>query len=112
MKKALLAVGLLVGSNTFMNLAWYGHLKFKSAPLVVAVLASWGIALAEYSLQVPANRIGNEVLSVTQLKIIQEVISLTTFAVVAVLLFREKPTLNHAISFVLIVGVAYFGAKK
>src|SRR6266404_9867460 len=70
---------LLLASNTFMTLAWYGHLRFKKAPLVVAVLASWGIAFFEYTLQVPANRIGFGALDLAQLKIFQEVITLTVF---------------------------------
>ena len=112
MKRTLTAIGLLICSNTFMNLAWYGHLKFKGKALPVVILASWGIAFFEYCFQVPANRIGNETLSVTQLKVIQEVISLSTFAVFAVLMFKEKPTINHGIAFVLLIAAAYFATKS
>jgi len=112
MKKIVAAVGLLVCSNTFMNLAWYGHLKFKDKPLLVVILASWGIALFEYCFQVPANRIGNDVLTVTQLKVMQEVITLATFAIFAFLAFKEKPTVNQGIAFLLLAGAAYFATKK
>jgi uncharacterized protein len=110
--KVFITIGLLIGSNTFMNTAWYGHLKFKTAPLLVAILASWGIAVFEYCLQVPANRIGSDVLTVTQLKVIQEVISICTFAVFAFVVFKEKPTINQYISFGFIVLAAYFAAKR
>jgi len=112
LKKAAIAIALLVGSNAFMNAAWYGHLKFKTAPIWIAILVSWGIAFFEYCLQVPANRIGSDALSVTQLKIIQEVISLSTFALFAVFVFKERPTVNHAIAFALIIAAAYFAVKK
>ena len=79
MKKILALIGLLVCSNTFMNVAWYGHLKFKDKPVIAMIFASWGIAFFEYCFQVPANRIGSGALSVTQLKVIQEVITLITF---------------------------------
>jgi uncharacterized protein (DUF486 family) len=112
MKKVALTISLLVLSNLFMNVAWYGHLKFKTQPLLIVIIASWGIALVEYCLQVPANRVGSEVLSVTQLKIIQELASLITFALFAFVAFREKPTTNHAIAFCLIIAAAYFAVKK
>lgn len=112
MKKALLTIGLLTLSNSFMNAAWYGHLKFKSTPLVLTILASWGIAFFEYCLQVPANRVGSDVLTVTQLKVVQEVLSLTTFAVFSLIVFKEKFTANQGIAFVLIVAAAYFMVKK
>ena len=95
-----------------MNTAWYGHLKFKGPPLWVVILASWGIAFFEYCFQVPANRIGSDALSVTQLKVIQEVISLATFAVFSFVAFKERPTANHGIAFALIVAAAYFAVKK
>src|SRR5579863_3885629 len=104
MKRILATVSLLVCSNAFMNTAWYGHLKFKDKALPVVILASWGIALFEYCFQVPANRIGSEVLSVTQLKVIQEVITLTTFALFAFVVFKERPTVNHGIAFAFLVG--------
>lgn len=112
MKRVASTVALLVLSNTFMNAAWYGHLKVKSAPIWVAVFASWGIAFFEYCLQVPANRAGSEVMSVTQLKVIQELLSLLTFAVFAFFVFKEKPTGNQAIAFVFIILAAYFATKK
>ena len=111
MKKIVLAAGLLVCSNTFMNIAWYGHLKFKDKPLLVVILASWGIALLEYCFQVPANRIGSGSLTVTQLKVMQEVITIVTFAVFAFFAFKERPTANHAIAFGFLVGAAYFASK-
>lgn len=112
MKKALFAIGLLILSNSFMNAAWYGHLKFKTAPLYLAILASWGIAFFEYCLQVPANRTGSDVLTVTQLKVIQEVLSLTTFAIFSLIVFKEKFTINQGIAFGLIIAAAYFMVKK
>jgi len=111
-KRILITVGLLICSNTFMNTAWYGHLKFKNSPLYLAILASWGIALFEYCFQVPANRIGNDVLTVTQLKVIQEIISLSTFAIFAAIVFKQKPTLNQGIAFVLIIIAAYLIVKR
>ncbi|MBS1707049.1 MAG: DMT family protein [Armatimonadetes bacterium] len=107
MRKLLLPTVLLVGSNTFMNTAWYGHLKYKSQPLWIAILASWGIAFFEYCLQVPANRIGNEVLTLTQLKVIQESISILTFIAISYAMFKEKPTTNQWIALVLIVVAAF-----
>ena len=77
----VLTIGLLIASNVFMTFAWYGHLKYKTAPLVVVILVSWGIALFEYVLQVPANRIGHGYFSAAQLKTIQEVITLSVFTV-------------------------------
>jgi len=74
------AIVLLIISNTFMTFAWYGHLKFRDSPLWKVILVSWGIAFFEYCFQVPANRIGSYALSTAQLKIIQEVITLTVFA--------------------------------
>ncbi len=101
MKKVLLPVLLLIASNSFMNVAWYGHLKFKSSPLILVVLISWGIAFFEYCLQVPANRLGNDTFSVTQLKVIQEVCSIGTFAVFSnVLLSRAtRPPIRGSCSF-------------
>jgi uncharacterized protein (DUF486 family) len=96
------AAGLLLASNTFMTLAWYGHLRFKKAPLLLAVLASWGIALLEYLLQVPANRIGYRVLSAYQLKIMQEAITLVVFMVFAALWLGEGVQPRYLVSFGLI----------
>lgn len=110
-KRVVALVALLLASNTFMNAAWYGHLKFKSSPLWLAILASWGIAFLEYCFQVPANRIGSGALSVVQLKITQEIITLLTFAVFSFVVFGQKPTMNHLISFCFIIGAAYFAVK-
>lgn len=104
----LKTIVLLIISNVFMTLAWYGHLKYKSKPLVLAILASWAIALLEYIFQVPANRIGSQRFTVTQLKIMQECITLVVFTVVAYLLFGQSIRWNHAVSYLLIVGAVYF----
>jgi hypothetical protein len=99
---------LLAASNVFMTLAWYGHLKFKSAPLALVILASWGIAFIEYCLAVPANRMGHAVYSAAQLKTIQEVITLVVFAVFSVVYLKEQFTVNHAIGFAFIALGAWF----
>lgn len=91
-----------------MTFAWYGHLKFPNAALWVVVLASWGIAFVEYWLAVPANRIGYGTYSGAELKTIQEVVSLSVFALFAVFYLGEKFTLNHAIGFALIAAGAFF----
>ncbi len=83
-------IALLLLSNVFMTFAWYGHLKFKAAPLIVVILASWGIALFEYFLAVPANRIGHQVYSAAQLKTIQEVITLIIFVGFSVFYLKES----------------------
>jgi len=102
----ILPILLLVASNVFMTFAWYGHLKFKSSALWVVVLASWGIAFFEYWLAVPANRLGHQVYSAAELKTIQEVVTLTVFAVFSVLYLKESFTLNHLIGFAMIAGGA------
>ncbi len=99
---------LLVASNVFMTLAWYGHLKFKSTPLLLVIVASWGIAFIEYCLAVPANRIGHAVYSAAQLKTMQEVITLVVFAIFSVVYLKEQLTINHAIGFALIALGAWF----
>ncbi|MBX9989687.1 DMT family protein [Phreatobacter oligotrophus] len=99
---------LLLASNVFMTFAWYGHLKYKSAPLLAVILVSWGIAFFEYCLAVPANRIGHEVYSAAQLKTIQEVITLVVFAVFSVVVLKEQLSWNHAIGFALIAAGAFF----
>lgn len=101
-------VVLLIISNVFMTLAWYGHLKFKQSALWIAILASWGLALFEYIFQVPANRIGAETYSITQLKIIQEAITLTVFTIIAYFLFGETLKWNNLVSYALLVGAVYF----
>jgi uncharacterized protein (DUF486 family) len=100
---------LLIGSNVFMTLAWYGHLRFPKTVLIGTVLLSWLIALPEYALQVPANRIGNQEygFTATQLKIIQEVISLTVFVVFAFFYFKEVPNWRTITAFVLIVAAVF-----
>jgi uncharacterized protein len=104
----LAPIGLLVASNLFMTFAWYGHLKFPAAALWVVVLISWGIAFFEYWLAVPANRIGHAVFSASELKTIQEVISLSVFALFAVFYLGERLTWNHGIGFALIGLGAFF----
>src|SRR3954462_14633994 len=90
---------LLVASNIFMTFAWYGHLKFTDRPLWLVVLVSWGIALVEYCFAVPANRIGHMAYDAAELKTMQEVITLSVFAVFSVFYLRETLTWNHAIGF-------------
>ena len=102
----LVTVGLLIASNLFMTVAWYGHLKFKTAPLIVVILVSWGIAFFEYVLQVPANRIGYGHFSAAQLKTIQEVISLSVFVLFSWVWLGERLTWNVALGF----GFICFGA--
>jgi uncharacterized protein (DUF486 family) len=102
---------LLTLSNVFMTLAWYGHLKFKSAPLLTVILVSWGIAFVEYCLAVPANRIGHGTYSAAELKTIQEVITLVVFAVFSVVVLKEAITVNHLVGFTLIVAGAFFVFK-
>jgi uncharacterized protein len=104
----VVTIGLLIASNIFMTFAWYGHLKYKSASLVLVILASWLIALPEYALQVPANRIGHGHFSAAQLKTIQEVITLTVFAAFSVLYLKEPLTWNHALGFAFIALGAFF----
>ena len=98
------AAGLLLLSNTFMTIAWYGHLRFRKAPLIVAILASWGIAFFEYTLQVPANRIGYRVLSAYQLKVMQEAITLVVFMIFAALWLGEGVQPRYLVSFGLILA--------
>ncbi len=105
-------VALLAVSNTFMVIAWYGHLKDKKQPLAFAILVSWLIALAEYIFQVPANRIGSQSLTVTQLKISQECITLVVFLVYAFIAFRETPRWNTLASMACIVGAVYFAFRS
>jgi uncharacterized protein len=94
---------LLVGSNVFMTFAWYGHLKYKSQPLLLVIALSWLIALPEYCLQVPANRLGHGEFSAPQLKIIQEAVSLSVFAVFSALYLQEPLRWNQLLSFGLII---------
>jgi uncharacterized protein (DUF486 family) len=102
---------LLTISNIFMNLAWYGHLKFKDQPLWIVVLASWGIAFFEYVFQVPANRIGSNEWTVPQLKVLQECITLIVFTVIAFMLFRSPLKWNYLVSYTFIIGAVYFAFR-
>lgn len=121
--KAFYAIFLLILSNAFMTFAWYGHLKFKemkwsaSLPLISIILISWGIALFEYTLQVPANRIGFKgyggPFSLVQLKVIQEVITLVVFVAFSLIFFKnESFRTNHLIAFVFLVLAVFFVFKK
>lgn len=121
--KSLLTVLLLVMSNTFMTIAWYGHLKlrtmsrFENISLFAVILFSWGIAFFEYSLQVPANRIGFRTnggpFSLIELKVIQEVISIMVFTIFTLLVFKnEQFRLNHIIGFAFLILAVYFIFKK
>ena len=102
-------VMLLIGSNLFMTYAWYGHLRtLRSAPLYVAVLVSWGVALFEYALQVPANRLGYGQFSLGQLKITQEIITLAVFVPFSIFYMREQPKLDYLWAALCILGAAYF----
>ena len=105
---ALLAPVLLILSNVFMTFAWYGHLKYKESPLLLAILASWGIALVEYCFAVPANRYGSAFYSVAELKTMQEVITLLVFAGFSTFYLKEQLGWNHAIGFILIAAGAAF----
>ena len=98
----VLPILLLIASNVFMTFAWYGHLKFKTSPLWIAVMASWSIAFVEYWFAVPANRIGHAVYSAAELKTIQEVVTLSVFAIFSVLYLKEAITWNHLAGFALI----------
>jgi uncharacterized protein len=104
----LLPILLLIGSNVFMTLAWYGHLRFKDTPLVAVIAASWGIALVEYCLAVPANRWGSVVYTTAQLKTIQEIVTLLVFAGFSILYLKEPMTWNYVIGFALVAAGAYF----
>jgi uncharacterized protein (DUF486 family) len=104
----LVPIFLLLCSNLFMTIAWYGHLRFKAKPLWIVILASWGIAFFEYCLQVPANRWGNAIYSATQLKIIQEIITLVVFYAFATLYLSEKLKWNHFAAFLCIIAAVIF----
>ena len=109
MKPILLSISLLICSNVFMTLAWYAHLKeLNNKPLIIAALVSWGIALFEYMLQVPANRIGYTALSVGQLKIIQEVITLSVFVPFSVMYLKEPLKLDYLWAGLCLVGAVFF----
>lgn len=103
-----ITIGLLLASNVFMTFAWYGHLKFKSVSLLTVILVSWGIAFFEYCLMVPANRIGHGHFSAAELKTIQEIITLSVFAVFSVLYLREPLMWNHFLGIGFIALGAFF----
>jgi uncharacterized protein (DUF486 family) len=107
----LAPIVLLCLSNIFMTFAWYGHLKFPERPLWIVILASWGIALVEYCLAVPANRYGAQSYTPGQLKTMQEVITLVVFAMFSLLYLKTSFTLNHLIGFALIALGAFFVFK-
>ena len=108
----LLPILLLVCSNLFMTVAWYGHLRFKEVPLAGVILASWGIAFIEYCFAVPANRYGNAVYSAAQLKTMQEVITLLVFAGFSLVYLKEPIGWNHLVGFALISAGAFFIFQK
>jgi len=108
----MLTIALLTVSNIFMTIAWYGHLKFKSAPLLTVVLVAWGIAFFEYCFQVPANRWGHGQFSAAELKTIQEVLSLGTFAVFSVVYLKEEFRWNYALGFALMAAAVFVIFKK
>ena len=103
-----LPIALLVFSNLFMTVAWYGHLKFKEKPLFLVILVSWGIAFFEYCLQVPANRWGNSMYSATQLKVLQEIITLVVFSGFAIFALKETIRWNHYCAFLCLIAAVLF----
>ena len=103
---------LLIASNIFMTVAWYGHLKYKQTDLWKVIVASWMIAFFEYCLQVPANRLGHGRFTTYQLKIIQEAITLSVFVVFALIYLREPPKWNYVVSFGLLTGAVFFAFYK
>lgn len=103
---------LLVVANVFMTVAWYGHLKYKSFSLWKVVLVSWLIALPEYCFQVPAKRLGYGQFTAAQLKIIQEVITLTIFCIFSVLYLKEELKWNYIVGFLFMIGAVFFIVKK
>ena len=109
MNRIIITIFLLCCSNVFMTMAWYGHLKNMShRPWLAAALCSWGIALFEYLLQVPANRIGHQVMTVGQLKILQEVITLGVFVPFSILFLKERPTLDYLGAGICLLGAVFF----
>lgn len=106
--QAFLPIGMLLMSNIFMTFAWYGHLKFKSAPLFLVIVISWGIAFFEYCLAVPANRFGSSYYSPAQLKTIQEIVTLVVFSIFSWAYLGEAIKWNHLVGFGLICGAAFF----
>ena len=105
-------IGLLIISNIFMTIAWYGHLKFQNVALWKVIIIAWLIAFVEYCFMVPANRLGYGTYTAAQLKTIQEVITLVVFAGFSVLYLKEEFKWNYAISFLFLIGAVYFMFKK
>ena len=103
----ILPILMLLASNVFMTLAWYGHLKYKASPLFLVIIVAWGIAFVEYCLAVPANRWGSAVYTAAQLKTMQEVITLVVFAAFSVLYLKEPLGWNHALGFAFIAAGAF-----
>jgi uncharacterized protein (DUF486 family) len=108
----LLPILLLIASNLFMTLAWYGHLRFKETPLLWVILASWGIAFIEYCFAVPANRYGSAIYTTAQLKTMQEVITLLVFAGFSVVYLKEPITWNYMVGVAFIAAGAFFVFHK
>jgi len=108
----MMTIILLTLSNVFMTFAWYGHLKFRSYPLWIVVLASWGIAFFEYCLQVPANRWGYGQFTGAQLKIMQEVITLAVFCIFSTLYLKEEFKWNYLLGFFLMLAAVFVVFKK
>jgi uncharacterized protein (DUF486 family) len=117
MPRGLITILLLLASNTFMTIAWYGHLKFKNVGMLLAIAISWGIALCEYSLMVPANKIGSitngGLFNIWQLKIIQEVISISVFVIFTLIFFKiDSLRWNHMVGFLCLIIAVFFFFKK
>lgn len=109
MSRVWITISLLMCSNIFMTFAWYGHLKnMTHRPWIIAALVSWGIAFLEYMLQVPANRVGYQVMNVGQLKILQEIIALSVFVPFSMMYLREKPTLDYLWAGICLLGAVFF----
>ena len=104
-------IALLVVSNLFMTVAWYGHLKHRNAPLIFAIISSWLIAFFEYLFQVPANLLGYGRFALTQLKVMQECITLVIFTLFALVAFKESIKWNTMVSYLFIVGAVYFAFR-
>ncbi|MEK6793143.1 MAG: DMT family protein [Spirochaetota bacterium] len=108
----MLTIGLLIVSNVFMTIAWYGHLKFKGVALWQVILISWLIALPEYCFQVPANRFGHGTFTAAELKTIQEVITLVVFSVFSIVYLKEEFRWNYLVGFICIIAAVFFIFKK
>ena len=113
MRTTVVTISLLVVSNLFMTFAWYGHLKHLNAkPWFIAALVSWGIAFFEYMVQVPANRIGYRAFDLAQLKLIQEVVTLTVFIPFAMVYMKERPRLDYLWAGLCLLGAVYFAFRR